>query len=328
MEPSRSRLGAFIVIAPLVFISTSPVRAQVSENALIVFHAGSLSVPFERILDGFRKEHPRLEVFKEIAGSRECARKISDLRKPCDIFASADYLVIDSLLIPSFADWNLKFATNEMVIVYGDKSRRSNDINRGNWFDILLDDNIPLGRSDPNADPCGYRTIFTLKLAEMFYHKRGLADQLLIKNPEYVRPKEVDLLSLLEAGELDYVFLYRSVAEQHHLKYLSLPDSINLKNAELEDVYRNVTVVLSGKKPGETITQVGGSIVYGVTIPNNAPHPELAKQFIHFLLNKEKGLKIMEQLGQPTVVPSACDQFDKLPDELKHYATKRGGRPE
>ena len=27
------------------------------------------------------------------------------------------------------------------------------------------------------------------------------------KNQEYIRPKEVDLLALLEAGELDYIFL-------------------------------------------------------------------------------------------------------------------------
>jgi len=45
------------------------------------------------------------------------------------------------------------------------------------------------------------------------------------------------LVVLLESGELDYIFLYRSVAEQHKLKFLALPDKINLKKSELEKFY-------------------------------------------------------------------------------------------
>jgi molybdate/tungstate transport system substrate-binding protein len=298
------------------------INAQ-NPNQLIIFHAGSLTVPFEKIIVGFKKENPGIEVLKEIAGSRECARKISELKKPCDIFASADYMVIDQLLVPEFTDWNLKFATNEMTIVYTEKSRRAKEINQKNWFDILLDNNINIGRADPNADPCGYRSILTMKLAEIFYNKKGLAEKLIKKDQEYIRPKEVDLLALLEAGELDYIFLYRSVAEQHGLKFLILPDKINLKKAEFEDYYKQVLVELNGKKPGEKISQAGSSMVYGVTIPKNSPNPALAKKFIHYLLNKEKGLRVMQELGQPTVVPSVCDVYNKLPDDLKKYAVKK-----
>ncbi len=308
------------VILTILFVNL--INAQ-SANQLTVFHAGSLTVPFEKIIDGFKKENPGVEVLKEIAGSRECARKISELKKPCDIFASADYMVIDQLLVPEFTDWNLKFATNEMAIVYTEKSRRAKEINQKKWFEVLLDKNISVGRADPNADPCGYRTILTMKLAEIFYNKKGLAEKLIKKNQEYIRPKEVDLLALLEEGELDYIFLYRSVAEQHGLKFLILPDKINLKKAELEDYYKQVSVELNGKKPGEKISQVGSSMVYGITIPKNSPNPALAKKFIHYLMNKEKGLRVMQELGQPTVIPSMCDAYNKLPDDLKKYAVKK-----
>jgi molybdate/tungstate transport system substrate-binding protein len=301
----------------------SGINLAQSKNQLVIFHAGSLTVPFEKIIDGFKKENPGVEVLKEIAGSRECARKISELKKPCDVFASADYMVIDQLLIPDFADWNLKFATNEMAIVYTEKSRRAKEISQKNWFDILLDKSINIGRADPNADPCGYRTIQTLKLAEIFYNKKDLAAKLTNKNTEYIRPKEVDLLALLEAGEIDYIFLYRSVAEQHGLKFLALPDKINLKKAELEDYYKQVSVELNGKKPGEKISQTGASMVYGVTIPNNSPNTELAKKFILYLMNEKKGLRIMKEMGQPTVIPSVCDNYSKLPEILKKYAVKK-----
>lgn len=314
-----NRISIFILL--LVFGVTNNLSAQ-SNKQLIVFHAGSLTVPFEKIIDGFEKENPGVEVLKEIAGSRECARKISELKKPCDVFASADYLVIDQLLIPSYADWNLKFATNEMTITYSSKSRRSKEINSKNWYEILLDEKINIGRSDPNADPCGYRTVLSLKLADIYY-KKDLSQKILSKDNEYIRPKEVDLLALLEAGEVDYIFLYRSVAEQHGLKYLTLPDQINLKKAELEEHYNQVSTELRGKKPGEKITQTGASMVYGVTIPKNSSNPELAKKFVQYLMNKKKGLKIMQEMGQPVVVPSVCNNYNKLPKELKQFAKEK-----
>lgn len=314
-----NRISIFILL--LVFGVTNNLSAQ-SNKQLIVFHAGSLTVPFEKIIDGFEKENPGVEVLKEIAGSRECARKISELKKPCDVFASADYLVIDQLLIPNYADWNLKFATNEMTITYSSKSRRAKEISTKNWYEILLDEKASIGRADPNADPCGYRTVLSLKLADIYY-KKELSKKILSKDNEYIRPKEVDLLALLEAGEVDYIFLYRSVAEQHGLKYLTLPDQINLKKAELEEHYKQVSTELRGKKPGEKITQTGASMVYGVTIPKNSSNPELAKKFVQYLMNKKKGLKVMQEMGQPVVVPSTCNNYDKLPNELKQFAKEK-----
>ncbi|MDP3580436.1 MAG: tungstate ABC transporter substrate-binding protein WtpA [Ignavibacteria bacterium] len=318
MMKQINRIPLLILMLGFAFINVS---AQ-TNNQLIIFQAGSLTFPFEKIIADFKKENPGVEVLREIAGSRECARKISELKKPCDVFASADYLVIDQLLIPDYADWNLKFATNEMTITYTPKSRRAKEINQKNWYEILLDENVNIGRADPNADPCGYRTVLSLKLADLYY-KKGFSKKILSKDNEYIRPKEVDLLALLEAGEVDYIFLYRSVAEQHGLKYLTLPDQVNLKKAELEDHYRQVSTELSGKKPGEKVTQVGSSMVYGVTIPKNSPNPELAKKFVQYLMNKKKGLKVMQEMGQPVVVPSICNNYDRLPKELKQFAKKK-----
>jgi len=320
MQKHRSILAILLILALDVCFSQSSSR---DSKQLVIFHAGSLTVPFDRILEGFKKENPGIEIAREIAGSRECARKISELGKPCDVFASADYEVIESLLIPDHATWNLRFATNEMAVVYTDRSRRSNELNLEDWYTILLDKNVAIGRADPNSDPCGYRTVLTMKLAEIYYGQPGLADRMLNKNKEHIRPKEVDLLALLEAGELDYIFLYRSVAEQHHLKYLVLPDEINLKKGELESYYQQVSVELSGKAPGETIKQVGGAMAYGVTIPSNSPNPALASKFIHHLLDKKKGLRVMEEMGQPSAVPSECAQYSQLPDEFRIYAVPK-----
>ncbi|MFH1320136.1 MAG: tungstate ABC transporter substrate-binding protein WtpA [Bacteroidota bacterium] len=295
---------------------------KIISGDLIIFHAGSLSVPFKEISEGFKKEYPDVNIIMESAGSRACARKITDIKRSCDIMASADYKVIDNLLIPGYADWNIKFASNEMSIVYHEESRFANEINKDNWFDILLKEDVAFGRADPNSDPCGYRAVLTSKLAENYYNKPGLAEKLLNKDLNYIRPKETDLLALLESNTIDYIFLYRSVAGQHKLKYLILPDEINLKDPEFTDLYSTVTIDISGKKPGEITTKKGEPLVYGVTVLRDAPNKKLAKAFVTFLLTKEKGIAIMEKNGQPSTVPSPTDTYDKIPDNLRKFAEK------
>lgn len=287
---------------------------------LVIFHAGSLVVPFKEICEEFNRDHPEVRIVREAAGSRMCGRKITDLHRLCDVMASADYTVIDTLLVPEYADWNIKFAANEMVIAYRKDSYGAGRLNKDNWYEILMDKKATFGRSDPNSDPCGYRTVLTVKLAEKFYHQKGLAEKVLAKDQRYIRPKEVDLLALLEVGELDYFFIYRSVAVQHALEILELPEHINLKNGELADYYQTASVNLTGKTRGTFITRTAGPIIYGVTILKNAPNPELAETFVRFLLEKNKGQAILESNGQSSVVPSPTDTFANLPESLKVFA--------
>ncbi|MEI6348586.1 MAG: tungstate ABC transporter substrate-binding protein WtpA [Bacteroidota bacterium] len=306
----------------LILISCKRVKTDDLSGDLIVFHAGSLSMPLKEITAEFKKEYPNTNVLLESAGSVECARKITELNKPCDILLSADYTVIDKLLIPKYTDWNIKFASNEMVIVYTEKSKRSSEIDSTNWIDILLDKNVEIGRSDPNSDPCGYRTVLVTKLAENYYKTANLSNLLMSKDKENMRPKETDLLALLETNSVDYIFLYRSVAVQHHLKYVTLPDEINLKSTKFANTYQKVSTQINGKSPNEKITQIGEPMVYGITILNNAPHQKLALAFVKFLLTKEKGMAILNKLGQPSVIPSSNINYDKIPDELRGFVSK------
>ena len=320
MSKALKAILIFLAIGFSVLLLTVRKKLNEAPSELIIFHAGSLSVPFKQICEEFNRHYPQVEIVTEAAGSRLCARKITDLNRPCDIMASADYTVIDTLLIPEYADWNIKFASNEMVIAFREDSRRAPGINKNNWYDILLEKNVAFGRSDPNSDPCGYRAVLVIKLAEKFYNRVGLADKMLPKDKKYIRPKEVDLLALLEAGELDYIFMYRSVAVQHKLKYIHLADEINLKRAKFEDLYKSVAVRLTGKKPGTFITKRGEPIVYGVTVPNNAPNRKLALAFLTFLLDADRGGAILENNGQTFLVPSPTETFDGLPENLKILA--------
>jgi molybdate/tungstate transport system substrate-binding protein len=313
-----------ILFLLLGFIKNPGTMAQQNPSGikgdLIIFHAGSLSVPMKEVAAEFNKLYPGVKVLMESAGSVASARKITDLNKPCDILASSDYGVIDNMLIPKYADWNLKFATNELCIVYSEKSRHANEINAKNWQDVLMKTDVDFGRADPNADPCGYRTVMMLQLAGKYYKKPDLPRLISSKDQNYIRPKEVDLLALLETGSVDYIFLYKSVAIQHKLKYLTLPDEINLKNPAFAAEYATAVTEITGKEPGKKETVKGEPMVYSITMLHNAPNKAAAVAFLEFFLSKDKGMKIIEKNGQPSVIPMETKNYEKLPKELKPFA--------
>ena len=318
-------LGLALLLAACGGRATAPATSSPAgeslSGTLIIFHAGSLTVPVQQLTEAFQQKHPGVTFQTESGGSRTVARKVSELGKPADIVMSADYTVIDNLLKPDFADWTLRFARNAMVIAYTDRSRYADEINADNWYQILLRDGVVYGHSDPNADPCGYRTLMVWQLAEKHYGVPGLYRQLADHCPTAnVRPKAVELLALLDTGNMDYAFEYLSVAVQHHLRYVRLPDEINLGNPDLADFYAQAKVEVSGSAPGETVTKVGAPIVYGLTIPKNAPHPDLAVAFLAFMLGPE-GQAILDALGQPPLTPPVADHPERLPAPLQPLVT-------
>ena len=288
------------------------------QKEIIIFHAGSLSVPFRELADEYMKINPGVRILLEPAGSLVCARKITELRKACDIIASADYMVIDELIIPDHASWGIKFATNEIVIAFREESRYSAEIDSSDWMDILLRDDVIFSRSDPDSDPCGYRTVMLFSLAEKYYGIPGLGSRLTSKDRNFIRPKEVDLIALVESGSADYMFQYKSVARQHNLKYIELPDAINLGNPLLNVNYHSVSAEVAGRSPGSRMTIRGDYINYSLSVLNDAPNSGGAIDFVSFLLSSE-GVAVFRKNGQDPIVPPVTEQPAMIPAELKKY---------
>ena len=331
--------------------------------SLTIFHAGSLAVPFETLETEFEASHTDVEIDRQSGGS---ATMISNAmaqedagESPPDIVASADYkLIPDRMYDGGYADWYIAFARNTMVICYSDNATGSDDIVSENrtWYNVLRNDSVSYGHSDPDQDPCGYRTLLVIQLAEKYYYDEaasfnatpdddadGLYDALIPGSEhgrgrtggqnltaraggseEIVSAKSVDLITALESGDLDYAFEYRSVAVQHELNFIELNDYINLSktSAEIEGVeefYNTATIeILTDPGPPETYeAQYGAAIVYGITIPCNAENEGLAAEFIELLLGNS-GKQVMEvENGQPMLDPPLCDHPENLPGALQ-----------
>jgi len=316
----RQIVATFYFLAfSLICACTFPAerRSPHVSDELIIFHAGSLTFPVDKLSTAFEELYPGVEILSEAAGSRITARKVSELGREADIVMSADYQVINTLLIPEYAMWNIQFATNSMVIVYSDHSTYSGEVNPENWYEILTRDGVVVGRSNPHADPNGYRTLLVWQLAESHYGHPGLYDSFLAASPEEnIRPKEVDLIPLIQTGEMDYAFSYHSIALQHDLAYIDLPPEIDLSDPSYEEFYSLATVELDGHTPGAVILRQGEPIIYGVTIPNNAPNPDLAVQFLQFLFSPD-GREILSNQGQIPFIPPVAEGFDNLGTNLQ-----------
>lgn len=293
----------------------SPYR-EASPTTLTIFHAGSLSVPFRALADSFSAQNPDVRFRMEAAGSLETIRKITELGKQADIVASADERLIQEYLIPDHASWSLAFAGNEMVIAQGHHSKRSDEISVDNWSEVLLEPGIAIGRSNPDLDPCGYRTVLLLQLAEKYYDKPGLTQEVLEVSTMNVRPKETDLIALLQTGHLDFIFTYRSIAVQHNLNYVALPDEINLSDPAFDMSYKQATTQIKGRKPGDLATVSGEAVIYGLTIPNNAPNKIIAERFVAFILSKS-GQNILALNGHRIISGLQFQAKSEVPEIIR-----------
>jgi molybdate/tungstate transport system substrate-binding protein len=301
----RRALAPLLPVVGLAVIVLAGCSSKAKPSPLVVFNAGSLAAPFRDLLAAFQAGNPAAVPAQEISGSLEAARKLTELGKVPDVLAVADYAIIDRLLRPAHASWQVMFARNAMVLAYTERSVGAGEVNGANWWQVLLRPDVRVGRSDPALDPNGYRALMVLQLAEKHYAEPGLAAKLILAMPaRYVRPKEADLTALLQAGELDYAWTYRSIAQTTGLRFVELPKEIDLGDPALADAYAVARVMVPGatREGGEMLELTGEPIVYALTIPTAAPHPELARDFVRFALSAQ-GRAIIEKNGLVPMVP-------------------------
>lgn len=266
------------------------------ERTLTVFNAGSLARPLRAVLDTFARREG-VTVAQESAGSLESARKLTELGKVPDVIALADADVFPQYLVPRFVGSYTLFARNRMVVAYTDRSRHAAEIRTDNWPEILARADVEVGRADPELDPNGYRTLMAWQLAGLARGEPELAMRLEARAGERnVRPKEADLIGLLEAGEFDYIWSYESLAKAIGFRYVLLGDSVDLSVPALAGFYRNASVTVRGAVAGSRVTFTGAPIVYAFAVPRDAPEPGLARRFADFLVSTE-GKAILRREG-------------------------------
>lgn len=334
-------------------LPTAVVEPTSARVPLVVFGAGSLIAPFDALETAFEAQYPQIDVRAEYHGSIQVIRHATELGVPIDVVATADAALIPMLMTGvndpetgrPYADWYIRFASNHLALAYQRDSKYASELTADNWPEVLARPDVKVGIADPRFDAAGYRAFMAVALAQerarRYTYFPGLFkdqftqpvtlfldDQLAtVTVPEVLetrsgshiilRGASIQLIALLESGDLDYAFEYESVIRQHGLGMLRLPDEENLGSTEHEAGYSRVQVNLDFRRFATVKPKFRGErIGYGITIPANAPHGAEAAQFIAFLLGPE-GRRIMAASNHPMFDAPLADGYARMPAALQ-----------
>jgi len=352
---------AAVLIGSLVYSVIYFNNMSNGKNTLTILCADSLLYPLTKVESAFESSYPNVNVELEGHGSIQVIRQVlPPVDMDADVLMVADYSLIPIMMYnatmpgtnESYADYYVRFASDSIVLAYTNQSKYAEEINSTNWYSILMRPDVKFGFPNPEIDSLGYRALMTIQLAETYYGNNTIFTKLVTDNfdppidsvptgsnytiivPDVqvpngdnlvLRDSGVLLIPLLQAGSIDYSFLYLSNAEQYGLRYIELPDEINLGSQQYEGNYERVSIMFEEQRFATVnIDRTGEPIYFGLTIPANAPHPELAAEFVEFVLGQE-GNKVFQSSWQPVFEPAFTDNLTAVPSVLRPLLTTDPG---
>lgn len=256
------------------------------------------------------------------AGSTALANQIKSKLIQPDVFISASaasYKPLQGAANGDIVRWYMTFATSSMVIGYSPKSQfaaqlRAAANGQTPWYQALAAPGLRLGRTDPKLDPKGVNTLYTLQLAEQYYHQPGLEQRLTggAENPSQIFPEE-ELVARLTAGQLDAGFFYLNEVKDAGLPYITLPAQINLGDPSLASAYAQASYTTAAG-----VTQHGAPIAFSVTIPSTVRNQAGAVAFVTYLLGAQ-GRATFTADGFTTMSPRLTGDGAQVPAALQQF---------
>ena len=282
----RKLLLSGIVLTGLLFTGA----ASADEGKVEVLYAGSLVNLMERSVGPAFEKETGLHFQGYAAGSNLIANQIKGKLRRGDVFISASPTVNSGLMGAANGDhvsWYVTFAESPLMIGYNPQSRFAAQFKSKRWDQVLQEQGIRIGRTDPKLDPKGAFTVDMMNKAAELYHEPDLVQKTLgaPDNPAQVLPEET-LVGRLQSGQLDAGFFYST--ETSDLKIPAIQPAPELK----------------------------AKASYTLTILNDAPNSTGAARFADFLMS-EKGRELLKQHGVDVVKPTVEGNVQSIPPSVQ-----------
>jgi molybdate/tungstate transport system substrate-binding protein len=284
--PTRRLLAAALTALSLLLVP----RAQAAGGSVGVFYAGSLVNLNETVIGPAFSAATGYAYQGKGAGSLAIANQIKGKLATPDVIELADPAVDDLLMDPaggSYLSWYFVYARSELVVGFDPRSRlasafRAVQQHRLPWYRALEQRGLHLGRTDPQLDPKGYRTLFMAALAQRVFHLKGFKQRLLgsDENPSQIFPEEV-LVARLLTGQINAGIFYLSEVRDLGIPYITLPPQINLGDPRYGKLYATQSFT-----PPNGSAVRGAPILYTIAIPSTVRNPTGAEAFVRFVLSK------------------------------------------
>ncbi len=234
-----------------------------------VDYAGSLTGLMQTSLVPAFQKATGDQVVGKGAGSSLIAQGILDGELSPGVFVSIGEKAITSLW-PAHSHYVLAFATDPLVVAYSAKSEYASQLDAirsgqrplKDLFTLMEKPGFRLARTDPTADPQGAFFILMVRLAQRELHlPAGTADRILgtsASNPIGSSSQIVDedaIAADIASGSVDAGSDFVTEARQFHLRYITLPPSLDFASPSDASLYATMRLDLStGPFTGGLIT--------------------------------------------------------------------------
>jgi len=296
---------AFVLVAIVVIVVAgyyaygalqSPETNSTSTSAvpLISFSADAYTVEATSLLTGFSQSTGIPVAPVKSGGSFADAGQIA-AGAPDDVFISVALSATGpGYLKNESSNWAIGFASDQMVLAYSNATTAAKVVSLGraanasnstsdwnSFFTSLTNGSVKLGIADPVADPAGLRGWLVLKAAGFLYRggNQSAYDMPLLRAASNVTGTHAAaLVSPLEAGQIQFLFIYKSAAISDHLGYIALDRHVNLGDPALGAFYSNFSYTDSAG------TTSGSPIILCITVPLSSKSTTEALQFVQYVV--------------------------------------------
>jgi molybdate/tungstate transport system substrate-binding protein len=285
-------------------VSTSVSTVSPTGTPLISYSADAYAAEATSLLNGFSSSTGIAVAPLKSGGSDADASAIA-AGAPDDVFISSALSATSSQYLGNLtANWTVGFATDQMVVAYSNSTTQSaattSIINlaktaessnaTSDWnafYTALVSGTVKVGISDPTQDPGGLRGWLVLEGAGLLYgsgNSQAYSSVLLKDQDNVTAASAADLVAPLQAGQIQFLFIYKSAAVTDNLNYLVLDPHVNLGTPSLGNYYSRVSYTDSAG-----VTK-GATIVISVTIPLSSTNTAAAVQFVQYVVKNAKSL--------------------------------------
>ncbi|MCI4346303.1 MAG: substrate-binding domain-containing protein [Thermoplasmata archaeon] len=292
--------GGWFLRGPSSSSNSNGTTPPASGSTLTLVGAGSLNAVLPALAANFASQTPGVSApnaSQTYEGSIVAMHAISQLHQAYDVALAADYRLIPQILETSYASYEVMFASDPVVLAYAPSVAALAGINGSNWATKIESSGILLGISNASTDPLGYAAIFALELdgllqsgdlTSVYGHFFTGAPGALAKpvsSATRLAP-EMQAGTELTAGTVQAFLVYQSYAKSAHLTFLSLPWQVYLGslNATALSTYAQASTAIVGSYQSVVVVK-GTPVLFGATVPLNAPNAALGELFLAYLLS-------------------------------------------
>lgn len=333
---SRAAVSNSIIAVAVIVTVASSVGAYVFHQSygaspnpgspLILFSADLYTAETGYLYAGFASSAGIPYAIPKGSGSFALATQIAQGSPVSDFISVSKAALEKSYLGNRSSGWGIAFASDQMSIGYYNSSdlapavqnivkdyRTASETNStstwATFFADLTSGSVKVGISNPNTDPAGYRAWIVLEAAGKVYanNQSSFSDRLSRSNSNVTGASAAALVAPLQAGQIQFLFMYKSAVLPHGLAPLTLPREVNLGDSSLASLYSQFTYKLNSG------VQKGGPILLFITVPNNSTQTAYALQFVDYVVRHASE---MASYGLVPLVPAQLYNNTAIPSRI------------